>query len=107
MQVIYKKHVIDVKRGTEVRNLLSEEIRKSKIPVIACRFNNEVKALNYPINSNGEIELIDISTKDGMRIYTRGLIYIIAKAFHEEYKEAWLTVNWQYGSNRRNDFKNK
>lgn len=95
MQVIYKKHVIDVKRGTEVRNLLSEEIRKSKIPVIACRFNNEVKALNYPINSNGEIELIDISTKDGMRIYTRGLIYIIAKAFHEEYKEAWLTVNYQ------------
>ena len=30
-----------------------------------------------------------------MRIYKRGLIYIIAKAFSELYPEALLTVNYQ------------
>ena len=30
-----------------------------------------------------------------MRIYKRGLIYIISKAFHELYPEALLTVNYQ------------
>lgn len=95
MQVIYKKNIIDVKKGTRVDDLLNKEIERSKETVIACRFNNEVKALNYPINSNGEIELIDLSSKDGMRIYTRGLIYIIGKAFSETYKEALLTINYQ------------
>lgn len=95
MQVVYKNNVIDVKKGTRVIDLLKTEIDKSKQTVIACRFNNEVKALNYPINSNGEIELIDLTSKDGMRIYTRGLIFIIGKAFSETYKEALLTVNYQ------------
>ena len=95
MQVIYKNNVIDVKKGTRVIDLLKEEIDKSEQTVIACRFNNEVKALNYQINSNGTIELIDLTSKDGMRIYTRGLIYIIGKAFSETYKEALLTVNYQ------------
>lgn len=95
MQVIYKGNIVDLKKGTTVIELLNEEIRKSDKPVIACRFNNEVKPLNYPINSDGEIELIDISTKDGMRIYTRGLIYIIGKAFCELYPKALLTVNYQ------------
>ncbi len=95
MQVIYKNNVIDVKRGTKVVDLLEKEIIKSKQTVIACRFNNEVKALDYQINSNGKIELIDLTSKDGMRIYTRGLIYIIGKAFSETYKEALLTINYQ------------
>ena len=81
MQVVYKKNILDVKRGTRVVDLLKTEIDKSKETVIACRFNNEVKALNYPINSNGEIELIDLTSKDGMRIYTRGLIYNMKSFF--------------------------
>ncbi len=95
MQVIYKNNIIDVKKGTRVIDLLKEEIKKTNQTVIACRFNNEVKALNYPINSNGEIELIDVASKDGMRIYTRGLIFIIGMAFSKTYKEALLTVNYQ------------
>ena len=34
-----------------------------------------------------------ITDKDGMRVYKRGLIYIIAKAFSELYPQALLTVD--------------
>lgn len=95
MQIIYADHIIDVKKNTKVKDLLKDEIAKSKIKVIACRFNNEVKSLNYEINSDGKIELVDLSNKDGMRIYRRGLIYIIGKAFYETYPEALLTINFQ------------
>lgn len=95
MQIIYEEHIIDVKKGTKVIELLKDEIAKSRNKVIACRFNNEVKSLNYEINSDGKIELIDLTNKDGMRIYRRGLIYVIGKAFHETYKEALLTINYQ------------
>lgn len=95
MQIIYEEHIIDVKKGTKVIDLLKDEISKSRNKVIACRFNNEVKSLNYEINSDGKIELIDLTNKDGMRIYRRGLIYIIGKAFYETYPEALLTINFQ------------
>jgi len=95
MQIIYKNNIIDVKKGVKVVELLKNEIETSKHPIIACRFNNEVKSLNYEVNSDGNIELIDITNKDGMRIYKRGLIYIISKAFSELYPEALLTIDYQ------------
>lgn len=95
MQIEYDNAIIDVKKGTKVLDLFSQEINKRNNEIIACKFNNEVKSLNFEINSNGKIELIDITNKDGMRIYKRGLIYIIAKAFSELYPEALLTVNYQ------------
>ena len=95
MQIEYDNTIIDVKKGTKVLDLFSQEINNKNNEIIACKFNNEVKSLNFEINSNGKIELIDITNKDGMRIYKRGLIYIIAKAFSELYPEALLTVNYQ------------
>ncbi len=95
MQIEYNNTIIDVKKGTKVLELLKKEIGKRNNEIIACKFNNEVKSLNYEINSNGKLELIDISNKDGMRIYKRGLIYIVAKAFRELYPEALITVNYQ------------
>ena len=95
MQIEYNNTIIDVKKGTKVLDLLKKEIEKRNNEIIACKFNNEVKILNYEINSNGKLELIDITNKDGMRIYKRGLIYIVAKAFRELYPEALITVNYQ------------
>lgn len=95
MQIIYEEYIIDVKKGTRVVDLLKDEIAKSRNKVIACRFNNEVKSLSYEIDSDGKIELIDLTDKDGIRIYRRGLIYIIGKAFYETYPEALLTINYQ------------
>lgn len=93
MQVIYKDNIIDVRKGTKICDLLTDEILKTN--AIACKFNNEVKRLDYEINIDGKIELIDITDKDGIRIYRRGLIYIIGKAFDELYKGSEITVNFQ------------
>lgn len=95
MQIEYNNTIIDVKEGTKVLDLLKKEIDKRNNEIIACKFNNEVKSLNFDINANGKLELIDITNKDGMRIYKRGLIYIVAKAFRELYPEALITVNYQ------------
>lgn len=95
MQIEYNNTIIDVKEGTKVLDLFKKEIDKRNNEIIACKFNNEVKSLNFEINANGKLELIDITNKDGMRIYKRGLIYIVAKAFRELYPEALITVNYQ------------
>ena len=95
MQIAYKDTIIDVKTGTKVSELFKEEIRKNKNEIVACRFNNEVKALNYSLKSSGTIELVDITEKDGMRVYQRGLMYIVGKSFHDIYPQALITINYQ------------
>ncbi|MCL2341852.1 MAG: nucleoside kinase [Firmicutes bacterium] len=95
MRVKYKDEILEVESGTVVRDLFKEEIEQAKPAVVACRFNNEVMSLNYKIKRDGEIELIDIGTKDGMRVYRRGLIYIVAKAVSEVYPKASFAINYQ------------
>ena len=95
MQIIYKDIIIDVKESTPVNELLKDEIQKAKCKVIACKFNNEIKSLNYKIKSDGKLELIDLEHKDGMRIYRRGLVYIISKAVCETYPGTLMTINYQ------------
>ncbi len=63
--------------------------------IIACMCNNEVKSLNYDLKEKDKVELLDTSTKDGHRIYIRGILYIMSKALEEIYPEAVLNVNYQ------------
>ena len=77
----------------KVKDLLKNEIIQKN--AIACRFNNEIKTLNYELEENGTIDLIDISDRDGMRIYVRGLVYILTKAFESLYPNAKTEINFQ------------
>ena len=74
------------------------EINKAKEEgrtIIACMCNNEVKSLNFEIKDPDKIRLLDTSTKDGHRIYIRGILYVMAKALEESYPLAKLSVNYQ------------
>lgn len=95
MQVKYKDIIIDVKKGTKVNELLKKYIEEDELKPIACRFNNEIKRLDMPIETDGEIELIDITNKDGIRVYRRGLIFIVCMAFKELFPKAKLTIEYQ------------
>lgn len=95
MQIKYKDIVIDVKKGTTVNELLKKQINEAEIKPIACKFNNEIKRLDMPIEEDGILELIDITHKDGKRVYVRGLIFITCMAFKELYPEAKLTIDYQ------------
>ena len=66
--------------------------------IIACICNNEIKSLDYNIADGDKITLLDTSTTNGKRVYIRGILYVMAKAFYEIYPEALLTVNYQLHS---------
>ncbi|MBP3502639.1 MAG: nucleoside kinase [Clostridia bacterium] len=92
IEIIYENKKISTDK-IKVSKLLKNQIIEKN--AIACKFNNEVKSLNYEIDKNGTIELIDITNKDGMRIYRRGLVYILSKAFELLYPNAKTEINYQ------------
>lgn len=71
---------------------LNEVERKN---AVACKCNNEVKPLNFEVNQDDVVETLDLTVKDGRRVYQRGLLYIMGMAFNEIYPEALITVNFQ------------
>ena len=56
----------------KVIDMFGDSIRISPKHVIACKLNNEVKSLNYEIKEGDNVELVDITSKDGMQVYMRG-----------------------------------
>ncbi|MBP3707919.1 MAG: nucleoside kinase [Clostridia bacterium] len=92
IEITYKGDTIKTE-NIKVVDLLKDEINNCQ--AIACRFNNEVKSLSYELTQNGKIELIDMSDRDGRRVYIRGLVYILTKAFSELYPNAKTEINYQ------------
>jgi len=98
MKIIYKNIEVETNENTTVNEVFKELIEEKENNIIACKINNEVKSLNYELKENDEVELLNTTDRDGARIYTRGLLFIMAKAFKELYPEEMLTVNYQLSS---------
>ena len=82
----------------KIENIFKEEIEKSKYPVVAAIYKNKYVSLETKIeNANDvkDVKLIDISSKQGMRIYKRTLIFLLAKVLRELYPENETVVSYR------------
>ena len=104
MQIVYNDRVMNVNEGITIKELLGDEI--AKCDAIAARFNNEVKSLNYVLKEDGELSLLDISNKDGIRVYRKGLLFVIGMAVEELFPNAKMIVNYQLSNSLLCEFEN-
>ena len=92
MRITYEEKIFESNKPVKVNELLKDDINEKHI---ACIVNNQVHALDYEINEDSEVQLIDASTREGRSVYIRGIMYIMGKAFYDTYPKALLTVNYQ------------
>ena len=95
MRITYKDKILEIDSNTQIKDILKDEIQNSKYTIIGAKFNNQYRRLDYKIIQDGTIELIDISTKQGMKIYIRTLIFLMAMAFNKVDSKIKLRVNYQ------------
>lgn len=95
MKIKYDSKVKEIKEKATVKDAFKEEIEQSEFPIIGAKVNNEYQRLDYELNEDSEVQLVNIATDGGMKVYRRTLIYIMAKAFDKTYKEAKIRVNYQ------------
>ncbi len=67
---------------------------KQQLPyqVVALAVDNDLKDLNYVFTRQCKVELLDLSTEIGFRIYRRGVVFLLLKACRELYPETQLVV---------------
>ena len=95
MKIQYEDKVMEIDKPITISELLKEEIKNREYTVVAAIFNNEYENLEYMIKEDGKIELIDISSKEGMKVYRRTLVYIVGKAFETICPNKKMEVNYQ------------
>ena len=95
MKIQFKDEIIEFEGKARISEVFKDKIDNSKYTVVAATFNNEYVNLEYEIEEDGVLELIDISSKEGMKVYTRTLTYILGKAFEKLYPNKKLIVDYQ------------
>lgn len=95
MVVNYNNQKIEINEDETILEVFEKEIRESNNIILAAKCNNKIVSLKHMLENNDEIELIDIKSEEGMRIYRRGLLLVLNKAFHDIYPGAKVFVNYQ------------
>ena len=98
MNIIYQGRTKKIENGLTVKEALKKEINENKYEVIGCLYNNDYKNLETEVEEGARIELIDISSKEGMKIYVRTIVYIMGKAFENLYNREKIMVEYQLGN---------
>ncbi len=77
------QRVLDYPRGTALQMIVADLQAEYRSPIVAVKLDNEIRDLNYIPESGGKLHPLDLSTEDGVRIYSRGLSLVLIKAASE------------------------
>ena len=84
--------LIEVNRGRRLLDLAKEAFKEEYKKYYCAIIDNEIMHLDYKLNEDSNIRFIDITDKDGHRIYTRTLSFIFIKACKDLFPNCEVTI---------------
>ena len=81
-----------IEQGIELSELAKEVNHQCQYPVLCALVNNKIKMLSYRIFKPKSIRFIDITHRQGYRIYITSLCFLCYKAVRDCYPKAVLNI---------------
>ena len=81
---------IKLEKPAQVKDLFDNKDRK----IIGCRVNNTVRSLVYYIEKDSNIELFELASPEGSRMYEASMRYIVAMAAKNVLPKAKICYNY-------------
>ena len=69
-----------IKKGIRIEDLVKGLKGKKDSVIVAVLINNVIRELTYRIENDCDISFVDLACEDGIRIYERGLKFLLIKA---------------------------
>jgi uridine kinase len=82
----------EIFEGISLLELCAEYQKDYKSTIVAAKVNNDIKELSYHLYDNCEVEFIDLTDDDGMRIYRRSLSFILIKAVNDLFPDRKVII---------------
>lgn len=102
-----EKKVYEIPKGSTFGVLAKKHELETGRPVFAVKYNNNIKELFKIPTEDGIIEFLDLSTSDGVKIYQRGLLFLLEIALKELNKNENLYVQASIGNGLYCEFETK
>lgn len=78
--------------GKTVREVIFSRREGDSAPTLAARINGEIVDLSYPMEEDASIELVDISSADGLGVLRHSISHIMAQAVQEIFEGVRVTI---------------
>ena len=88
----------EVPRGINLAELSKGYQKFHSSPIMAAKSENSLIELSKLIDKDTNLEFIDLSDPDGVRIYTRGVLFLLFMAARELFGKVRLYVHHSLGS---------
>mgnify|MGYP000874497944 CR=1 FL=1 len=87
----------NIPEGTSLLELSEKHKADYKSAIVAAKVDNDIKELTYVLNESCNVEFIDLTCEDGIRIYRRSLYFILVKAMHDLFPDKTVMINHTIG----------
>ena len=95
VEVVLKEGItVQVERGISFAELVKQMNLQTPSPIVAAKVGNVLKELGSKIEENlQDVSFIDLTEKDGMRIYQRTATFLLIAAVRKCFPEATVLMN--------------
>lgn len=62
-------------------------------PIVAIRFNNKIASLQRPVDRDGKLDYVPLTSRDGALIYRRSLSFLLIRAISELFPDLKVYIN--------------
>ena len=76
-----------INSGMTLEEISKDYAKDFKYPILIAKVNNRLRELTEVISEDSDIEFIDLTNKQGNRVYISGLVYILIYAVKKLYGE--------------------
>ncbi len=77
LKIKNNQKTILIDKKEKLSSILETSAYNPKLPVLGARVNNRIRELSNDVYSDSEIDFIDITNSDGIRMVQRGLIFLL------------------------------
>lgn len=99
INISINSETIQLPRGQNLLGIISPLRDEGKNPIVAAKYNNEVVDLYSEINGPGQVEVLDTTTEEGLRIYRQSLVYLMSWAAYEIFPTYRISVKHSLNKN--------
>ena len=83
-----KSHKLTKK--TPILNLIDNSSKE----FVVAKVNNRLRELTYELSFDANVELLDLKTSDGVKVYETSFRYLLAMAFHNIYPDYQIKISY-------------
>lgn len=92
IQVEIEGQHFEVPEGTLLEAVTERFQSENRPRIVAAIIDNRLRELTFTLVEDAQVELIDLSNQDGVRIYQRSLLLVLIRAAMECFSDIHLTV---------------